>query len=172
TAQRTVQTGGGPLPLAGRELKPGDPAPMNATLIRTDMTPAPLTEHRGVPRLYSVTPSLDTSVCNKQTVMFNRKLAEIGGEFQAFAISVDLPAAQKRFVEEYKVDRLTPLSDYRHVAFGEQFGVLIPDIRLLARSVFVVDRHDRVTYVQVTEAVGTEPDYDRAIAALKEAMKR
>lgn len=172
TTTRTVQAKAGPMTLLGNEIKAGDPAPTNVPMVRTDMSPTNLAEHRGTPRLYSVTPSLDTSLCNKQTVTFNEKLGALDGSYKAFAVSVDLPPAQHRFAEEFKVDRITPLSDYKDVAFGENFGVLMQENRFLARSVFVVDGNDRVTYVQVMESLGDEPDYDKAIAALREAMKR
>ena len=170
--RRTVHAKGNPLTLIGREVRPGDKAPTDVQVIKPDMTPFNLKEDAGKPRLYSVVPSLDTSVCNKQTVTFNKLLGEMDGPVTAYAVSVDIPHAQKRFAEHYKVDNMKLVSDYREVQFGENYGMLIKELRMLTRGVVVVDKNDTIAYMEIVPDTVNEPNYDRAIAALKDVLKK
>ena len=168
---RTVQMKGNPVTLVGKQVKPGDKAP-DARVTRPDMTAADLSADAGKPRLYSITPSLDTSLCNKQTVTFNKKMAELGEDAVAYAVSCDLPFAQKRFADENNIDHMNLVSDYKDTSFGENYGVLIQELRLLSRGVVVVDGNDTIKHMEIVDDIGTEPDYDKAMAALREAMGR
>jgi thiol peroxidase len=168
---RTVQMKGEPVTLVGKQVKPGDKAP-DAHMVRTDMSPVRVSDDAGKPRLYSIAPSLDTSLCNKQTVTFNKMMSGIDGDAKAYGVSCDLPFAQKRFADEQHIDNLELVSDYKDVSFGESFGVLIKELRLLSRGVVVVDKDDTIKYMQIVDDIGTEPDYEKAIAALKEAMEK
>lgn len=166
---REVTMQGKPLRLEGKELKVGDKAP-DFTLMDNNLQPVKLSDSKGKVRLISVVPSLDTSVCSLQTRTFNDKLKELGEAFNSYTVSVDLPFAQKRYVDENKIDATLPLSDYRNVSFGEKYGLLIGDLRLLARAVLVVDKNDIITYMQIVPEVSNEPDYESALEALKKAV--
>jgi thiol peroxidase len=81
---------------------------------------------------------------------------------------MDLPFAQKRWCGAAGIKNLQTLSDYRDASFGKAYGVLIKDLRLLARAVFVVDNKGIVRYVQIVPEIATEPDYDSALKAVQE----
>lgn len=157
---------GNPLTLTGPQLKVGDQAP-DFTVLNNDLQPVKLSDSKGRVRLISVVPSLDTPVCDTQTVTFNKKAAEINKDATLYTISMDLPFAQKRYCAARAVDKLQTLSDYNMASFGTNYGLLIKELRLLARAVLVVDKNDKITYMQIVPEVTTEPDYEQALAALK-----
>jgi thiol peroxidase len=158
---------GNPLTLIGRELKPGDKAP-DFTVINQSLETVNLASSKGKVRLFSVVPSLDTPVCAVQTKRFNQELAKLPAGVELMTVSADLPFAQKRWCGAENV-KMATLSDHRSLSFGESYGVLIKELRILARAIFVVDAKDRITYVQIVPEVAQEPDYAKALAALKAA---
>ncbi|MFA1821299.1 thiol peroxidase [Virgibacillus oceani] len=156
-----------PVTLLGKEINEGDQAP-DFTALSNDLKAVSLNDHKGKVKLISVVPSVDTGVCSLQTQRFNNEAASIGN-VQVITVSMDLPFAQKRWVEENKVDKLDLLSDHRNADFGEKYGVLIEELRLLARSIFVIDSDDKVTYKEVVSEVSNHPDYDKALEAARQA---
>jgi thiol peroxidase len=110
---------------------------------------------------------LDTEVCSIETRRFNQEAAGLGGDVVIVTVSMDLPFAQKRWCGAAGVDRVVTLSDHRDASFGMAYGVLIKEVRLLARAVFVVDRAGVVRYVQLVPELGREPDYEAALAAVR-----
>ncbi|PWB74283.1 thiol peroxidase [candidate division GN15 bacterium] len=157
---------GNPLTLVGPALKVGEKAP-EFTVLDNAMQPVTLKSSAGKVRLISVVPSLDTAVCDIQTVTFNRRAAELSPNIKLYTVSVDLPFAQARYCAAKAVDRLQTVSDYREVSFGTNYGLLIKELRLLARSVVIVDANDVIRYVQIVPEMTTEPNYDDALTALK-----
>lgn len=156
---------GKPVTLLGPEIKVGQKAP-DFTLIDKDWNEVKLSQSRGKVRLLSVVHSLDTPVCDLQTQMFEGE----AGKFKdavIYTISMDLPFAQARYCGAHAIANLKTLSDYKEASFGAAYGVLIKELRLLARAIFVIDQNDNVTYVEYVKEVGQPPDYDRALAALK-----
>jgi thiol peroxidase len=156
-----------PVTLLGDEINEGDQAP-DFTALSNDLKEVNLSDYKGKVKLISVVPSVDTGVCSLQTQRFNNEAANIGN-VQVITISMDLPFAQKRWVEENQVDKLDLLSDHRNADFGEKFGVRIQELRLLARSIFVVDSNDKVTYKEIVSEVSNHPDYDKALEAARQA---
>jgi thiol peroxidase len=130
--------GGKPAALAGAEIKAGDKAP-DCILVGTDMLPRKLSEFTGKVRILSSVPSLETSVCDTETRRFNEIAAGFGDDVEIVTISMDLPFTQKRWCGAAGIDKVTVLSDHKEASFGINYGVLIKDLRLLARCVFVVD---------------------------------
>jgi thioredoxin-dependent peroxiredoxin len=159
---------GNPLTLIGPALKPGDKAPDFQALAQ-DLSPVTLASSAGKARLLIVVPSLDTPVCSLETVRFNKELAGMPGNAQVYVISTDLPFAQKRFCGTENITNIQTLSDHREAAFGRAYGVLIKDLRLLARALFVIDPKGTITYVQIVPEVAQEPNYDEALNALRAA---
>ena len=158
---------GGPLTLVGPELKAGDAAP-DFSVINSGLEPISLASSAGKVRLFSVVPSLDTPVCAVQTQKFAAALGELPDNVQVYTVSADLPFAQTRWCGAEKVE-MTTLSDHRELSFATNYGVLIKELKLLSRSIFVVDAHDKLTYVQIVPEVTDYPDYDSALAAVKQA---
>jgi thioredoxin-dependent peroxiredoxin len=169
---RTVNFKGNPVELVGPQLKPGDKAP-DFSCVGAGLSILSLGDTAGKARLFNVVPSLDTPVCNTQTRKFSEELQALGDKAAAYTVSLDLPFAQQRWCTEAKVENLKNLSDVRDHSFGEHFGVLIKGlpIPLLARSVFVVDSQDKITYVEIVPDISQEPNYEPALKALKEAAK-
>lgn len=154
--------------LLGPEISVGQKAP-EFTLIDTSLNEVKLSDSRGKVRLFSVVASLDTPVCDLQTQRFE----QMAGEFKdavIYTISMDLPFAQSRYCGAHSISNLKTISDHRDASFGMAYGVLIKELRLLSRAIFIVDRDDTVRYVEYVKEVSQHPDYDRAIAALKEVV--
>jgi thiol peroxidase len=161
---------GKPLTLVGRELKTGDPAP-DFVSIANDMSETEFSSLRGKIVVIASVPSLDTSVCDRETRRFNEEAAKLGEDVRILTVSMDLPFAQKRWCGAAGVRNLTTLSDYRDASFGASYGVLIKELRLLARAVFVVDRDGKIRYVQLVKEVSAEPDYASVLEAVKELTR-
>jgi thiol peroxidase len=158
---------GNPVTLIGNEVKVGDTAP-DFKVLANDLSEVTLADTKGYVRLISVVPSIDTGVCDAQTRRFNEEAAKLDN-VKVLTISVDLPFAQKRWCGANGIENVQTLSDHRDVSFGEAYGVLIKELRLLARAVFVVDSNDKVTYVEYVPEATNHPNYEAAIEAAKAA---
>ncbi|HZG87235.1 thiol peroxidase [Paenibacillus sp.] len=157
---------GNPITLIGPELKAGDQAPdftVNKSLVET----ASLKDFAGKVKLISVVPSIDTGVCDAQTRRFNEEAAKLGDSVAVITISNDLPMAQARWCGAAGIDKVTMLSDYKNVSFGDAYGVHIKELRLLMRSIFVIDQNDKITYVEYLKEMTEHPNYDAALDAVR-----
>jgi thioredoxin-dependent peroxiredoxin len=169
TQARTVSMNGDPKRLSGDLVAVGSPAP-DAVVVDNELGEVRLSDFIGKVLIISAVPSLDTSVCDIQTRRFNQEAAELGNDVNVLTISMDLPFAQKRWCAAAGVERVTTLSDYRSASFGLAYGLLIEDLRLLARAVMVVDREGIVRYLQLVEEVSEEPNYEKAIEATRKIL--
>ena len=160
---------GNPMTLVGPELKAGDKAP-DFTVLDQSMGKKTLKDYDGKIKVISVTPSLDTPVCDLQIHWFNEDAANQPADVAVLNISMDLPFAIRRFCATGGIDRAMALSDHRDASFGTNWGVLMKELRLLARSIFVVDRENVIRYVQIVPEQTAEPDYEAALKALKALM--
>jgi thiol peroxidase len=161
-----VTLGGKPMTLVGEGVGVGSEAPA-FTAVRGDMSPFASSALAGKVAVISSVPSLDTGVCALQAKRFNQEAAALGDGVRVVVVSMDLPFAQKRFCASEGIASLETLSDHRDASFGTAYGLLIEELRLLARSVTVVDRGGVVRYHQLVPEVGTEPDYEAALAAAR-----
>ena len=159
---------GNPLTLMGSALQVGDKAP-DAVLLNNDLQPVNLSDYRGQICVVSSVPSLDTPVCDMETRRFNQEAESLGQDVKILTVSMDLPFAQKRWCGAAGVNHVITLSDHRDAAFGKEFGVLIKELRLLARAVFIIDREGVIRYIQLVKELSQEPDYDAVLSALKKA---
>jgi thiol peroxidase len=166
--KRTVLLKGKPMTLAGSEIKVGQKAP-DFKLLAIDSTNVELSQSEGKVRLLSVVHSLDTNVCDLQTQRFEQEAAKFENVV-IYAISMDLPFAQARYCGAHDIKNLKTLSDHREASFGRAYGVLIEELRLLSRAIFIVGRDDTIRYVEYVPEVTQHPDYDKAIEALKKAV--
>ncbi len=167
---RQVTFKGGPVNVVGPALKPGDAAPDFECVTGLEVKTLASTPTKA--RIFSVVPSLDTGVCSAQTKKFDESLASLKDQVAAYTVSLDLPFAQGRFCTAEKVTNMQNLSDVRNHSFGKNYGVLLEGlpIPLLTRAVFVVDKNNKVTYVEYVPEVTNHPNYDAALAALKAAV--
>ena len=163
---------GNPMTLAGNAVAVGQQAP-DFKLHKFEqgalgaITPADL---KGKATLISVVPSLDTPVCQTQTKKFNEQLSALGDKINALTVSLDLPFAMNRFCGAESIKNMRVASDYQDRSFGNNWGMLIEELKILARGVFVLDKSGKVVYAEQVKEVGQEPNYDGAMAALKAAV--
>jgi thiol peroxidase len=161
-----VVFGGKPMTLVGEGPKLGEKAPA-FTAVNSDFSTFSSAELAGKVLVVNSVPSLDTGVCARQTKRFDAEVAGLGGNVQILVISMDLPFGQKRFCQAESVEGVITLSDHRDASFGHAYGLLMKEMRLLARSVTVVDAEGIVRYHQLVGETGTEPDYDAALEAVR-----
>lgn len=166
---RTVLFGGNPVALSGNIIKNGDKAP-EFTVIDNGLKPVQLSDFKGKVKLISIFPSIDTSVCSIQNHKFNNEAGSYEDKVAFLAISIDLPFALKRFCGAEGINNLKTLSDHRNTDFGNKYGFLIKDLRLLARGVVVIDKDDIIRHIEVVPNVGQEPDYESALKVLKSLL--
>jgi thiol peroxidase len=157
--------------LLGDEVKVGQSAPEFTSVIPGWATVNPLKESKGKVIILTAVPSLDTDTCDRETRRFNEEASKLGDEIIIYTISTDFPMAQKRWCGAAGVERLKVVSDVVEAEFGIKYGVLIKERRYLRRSVFVVGRDGKLTYVKYMPILGQEPDYDEVINAAKAALK-
>jgi thiol peroxidase len=170
TRKGEVTMKGNAVELVGPRLKPGDPAP-DFACVDEGLGLVRLADTAGKLRLFSVVPSLDTPVCNRQTHKFAEEINRLGDKVAAYTISLDLPFAMKRFCSESNITNLKNLSDAHDHSFGQHYGVLISSlpIPLLARAIFVVGADNTLKHVEYVPEIATEPNYDAALAAIRSA---
>jgi len=164
-----VTFGGKPVTLLGPELKVGDDAP-DVEVTDNDLNPVKLSTFKGKVAIVAAVASLDTNTCDVETRRFNEELGKLSDDVVVLTISMDLPFAQKRWCGAAGVEAVKTFSDHKTAAFGEAWGVLIKELRLLARAVFVVDREGDIRYVELLSEVGNEPNYEAALKAVKELL--
>ena len=160
---------GEPLTLQGKELKEGDQAP-DFEVLDNDLKQVKLSSFLGKVCIIASVPSLDTPVCDMETRRFNEEAGKLSDEVHILTISMDLPFAQKRWCGAAGVDKVITLSDHLDASFGTAYGILIKELRLLARSVFVLDREGIIRYIQIVKDITNEPDYNAVIEAVKKLI--
>jgi thiol peroxidase len=156
---------GNPMTLVGPELKPGDAAP-EFSVVDSSLKPVHLSDTGHRTRIFSVVPSLDTPVCDAQTKRFNEEAAKLN-DVDIYTVSMDLPFAQKRFCNSFALDNVKMLSDHKEASFGQAYGTLIKELRILSRAIFVVGPDNKLKYVEYVPEVGNFPDYEAALSAVK-----
>lgn len=161
---------GNPLTLIGKERKIGEKAD-DFTVLDKELKEISLRDFTGKIKLISITPSLDTPVCDIQARRFNQEAAKLPDDVIIMNISMDLPFAISRFCTVAGVDKVNAYSDHREASFGNAYGVLIKELRLLARSIFIIDRDDTVRYIEIVPELSNQPDYEKALAELQKIIK-
>lgn len=160
---------GTPLTLVGAEVKVGDDAP-DFSVATNDLSLANLADFKGKVLIIASVPSLDTPVCDMETRRFNSEAAALGDDVKILTVSMDLPFAQARWCGAAGIDAVQTLSDHAAANFGEGWGTLIKELRLLTRAVFVVGKDGKVAYAQYLKEITEEPDYAAALNAAKELV--
>ena len=160
---------GNPMTLVGKEVKVGDKAP-DFTLLDNGLAVKTLKDYEGKVKIFSVVPSLDTGVCDAQTRWFNQNATALSTDVVVLTVSMDLPFAQKRWCGAAGVENVVTLSDHKDASFGTNYGFLIEELRLLTRGIVVVDKNDKVTYVEYVPEVTNAVNFDAAVEAAKAAL--
>lgn len=161
-----IKMKGNPLTLVGNEVKVGDSSP-DFEALNENLEPVKLSSFSGKKVVIVSVPSIDTPVCDTETRRFNQEAAALGDDVVILTVSMDLPFAQQRWCGAAGVDKVKMLSDHRDASFGNNFGVLIKELRLLARTIFIVDSSGKIAYVQYVEETTAEPNYEEVLGAIK-----
>ncbi len=156
--------------IIGDDVKEGDVAPEFTSVVSGWKKVNPLQESKGKVIILSAVPSLDTDVCDRETRRFNEEASKLSDDIIIYTISCDFPMAQQRWCGAAGVDKVKVVSDVLEVEFGVKYGALIQDRRYLRRSVFIVGRDGKLTYVRYMPHLGQEPDYAEVIAEAKKAL--
>ena len=161
---------GNPMTLLGEEVKLEDKA-KDFTVLANDMSPVKLSDYKGKVVVLSVFPSVDTGVCSIQATKFNEEIAKFSkDDVQLMTISADLPFALGRFCADKGIENAKTTSDHRELEFGNKYGFIIKELKLLTRGTVIVDREGNVKYVEYVPEVATEPDYGKALSVVKELI--
>jgi thiol peroxidase len=152
--------------LLGTQVKVGEKAP-NFKVVDRNFSAVQLSDFNQSTVLISVVPSLDTGVCSLQTKRFNEELAALGDDVVILTISNDLPFAQKRFCKAENIDKVKVLSDTVWRDFASKYGLLIKDMGLLTRAVFIIDQQGKIAYKELVSNISEHPDYDKALSVIK-----
>ena len=166
----TIKFKGNPLNLIGKQVKVGEIAP-DVEVLSNDMSAVKMSAFRGRVCVICSVPSLDTPVCDTEVRKFNEHATSLGDDVVVLVISMDLPFAQQRWCGAAGIKNVQTFSDHRDATFGNAYGVLIEQLRLLARAVFIVDKEGIIRYVEIVDEMTNEPDYEAALEAIKEVTK-
>lgn len=164
-----VESRGKPLTVLGNIVKVGDEAP-DFTLTANDMSKVSLADSAGKVRLISVIPSLSTGICDAQTRRFNQEADRFGDDVVILTVSAEHPWNQRSWCAAAGVDRVQVISDHMDMSFGNDYGTHIKELRLEQRSIFVINRENKITYTEYVPVIGQHPDYEAALAAVEAAL--
>jgi len=160
---------GNPLTLVGAEVKMGENAP-GFKALDNGLEEVALDKFKDKVKLIASVPSLDTPVCDSEIKKFNDEAAALSKDIVIIFISMDLPFAQKRFCQAFDIKKVRTLSDHRDADFGQKYGVLIKELRLLVRAIFIIDKEDNIRYIELVKEMSSPPDYNAALDALKKVI--
>jgi thioredoxin-dependent peroxiredoxin len=166
---RFIKFKGNPMTLMGRNLKAGDNAP-DFRVVSADLKETKLSDFNSKIKVITTFPSADTPVCDLQIKEFNRKAASFSPELVVLGISKDLPFAQQRFCHDNDIKQITLFSDYKYSSFGINYGLLIKELNLLARSILILDKSNIIRYMQIVEELSSAPDYEDALKNLENVV--
>jgi thioredoxin-dependent peroxiredoxin len=156
-----------PMTILGTEVEVGQKAP-DFSVLANDLSEYRLADAKESVKLISVIPSIDTGVCDAQTRRFNEEAGSIEN-VEVLTISADLPFAQRRWCAASGLEHVQTLSDHKDLSFGKAYGLVMEELRLLARAVFVIDTNGTLVHAEYVSEATNHPDYEKAIAAAKEA---
>ncbi|TYK64324.1 thiol peroxidase [Colwellia echini] len=166
STQNLVKAGGKYITLLGQQVKIGQPAPQ-FKVVDKNFSPVRLKDFLGQTILISAVPSLDTGVCSIQTKRFNEEAAKLPENITILTISNDLPFAQKRFCDVENIEGIKVLSDSVWRDFGTKYGLLIKDMGLLTRAVFIINEKGKIVYKEIVPNISQHPDYDKALSKVR-----
>ena len=163
-----IKLGGSPIHTKG-DIPVAGAFALDFRLTKTDLTDVGLKDFSGKRIVMNIFASLDTSVCAASVRRFNSEAEKLVNTV-VLCISKDLPFAHKRFCTAEGLDNVVSLSELRNNDFGNKYGIRIidgPMEGLLARGVIIIDETGKVIYSELVPEIKQEPDYKKALAALK-----
>lgn len=154
-----------PITVLGTVLKVGDKAP-DFSVVGNDLEKVTLGDFKEKYVVINVVPSLDTTVCDLQTITVNEELAKFEN-LKVITMSNDLPFAQARWCGNKGLDNVITLSDYQNYDFAMKYGTLIDELKLQARSIFVLDEERKVIYVEYADEMAKHLNYDSLLSFIE-----
>ena len=167
---RLITFKGSPLALTGRVVKVGQRA-FDFKLISQDLKVVKLSDFSGKIKVVNFFPSLDTPVCDLQVKEFNKKAAGLSNDIVVIGVSKDLPFAQARFCSVNEIKNEVVLSDYRFSSFGLNYGFLVKELNLLARGSLIIDKSDRIKYIQLVDELTHSVNFEEVFSKLQEVVR-
>jgi thiol peroxidase len=165
-----IRFAGQDVTVVGADLKVGQTAPEFTVHANDWAVTQGLASTQGKERIIGSLPSLNTSVCDRETRRFNVEASALGEGIVILMLSMDLPWTQKNWCGAAGVENVITLSDHKSADFGEKYGVLIKEQRILRRAIFVVDAKDRIVYAAYMPELKDEPNYTEVLAATQAAL--
>jgi len=165
-----LKFGNNDVTVIGPDIQVGQQAPEFTVVAQDWSTFTGLKDTKGKVRIIGSLPSLNTSVCDRETRRFNQEATGLDDRIVILTVSMDLPFTLKNWCAAAGVDRVKTLSDHKNTDFGPKYGVLLKDLRFFRRAVFVVDQNDKVVYAAYMPTIGDEPDYPEVLEAAKRAL--
>ena len=156
--------------IVGDDIQVGEQAPEFTVMTKDWTWIEALASQQGKVRIIGSLPSLSTDVCDRETRRFNESAASLSREISIMMVSLDLPFTLNQWCAAAGIEQVTTLSDHFHAEFGEKYGVLIKELRIFRRAVFVIDAAGKAVYAEYLPALGNEPDYDAVLEAAKNAL--
>jgi thiol peroxidase len=156
--------------IIGEDIHPGDQVQDFSVMTKDWSWTNPVKDHQGKVLIIGSLPSLSTDVCDRETRKFNQAASEMGSDIAILMVSMDLPFTLNQWCAAAGIERVVTLSDHFHAEFGEKYGVLIKELRVFRRAIFVFDRNGKAVYTEYLPALGEEPDYDAVLAAAEKAL--
>ncbi|MFL5741516.1 MAG: redoxin domain-containing protein [Flavisolibacter sp.] len=152
-------------------LQPGQYAP-DFTLYDTEKSPVTLSSFRGEQVLILFFPLAFTSVCTAElcSVRDNLRMYE-ELDVRPIGISVDSVYSLAKFKSEQKIN-FPLLSDFNkevsksYDALYETFGLGMKGVS--KRAAYLIDREGRISYAEVLENAGLQPDFTAIQGKLRE----
>jgi thiol peroxidase len=156
--------------VVGEDVQVGDQAPEFSVLTMDWTWMKALEDTQGKVRIIGSLPSLNTAVCDRETKKFNLEAGSLGSDVAILMVSMDLPWTLNQWCAAAGVDQVITLTDHKNAEFGKKYGVLLKELRIFRRAVFVVDRNGKVVYVEYMPSIGDEPDYSLVLEAARNAL--
>jgi thiol peroxidase len=156
--------------IIGDDVRVGEQVPEFTVMTKDWSWIEALDSQQGKVRIIGSLPSLSTDVCDRETRLFNESAASLSSEISIMMVSMDLPFTLNQWCAAAGIEQVTTLSDHFHAEFGEKYGVLIKELRVFRRAVFVIDAVGKAVYAEYLPALGNEPDYDAVLEAAKNAL--
>ena len=166
-----LQLAGKDATIIGPDVVVGQQAPEFTSQAQDWSFVRPLAATQGKVRIIAAMPSLATGTCDAETRRFNLEAASLSEDIVIIGITTDLPYVLKNWCEAAGVDKLMVVSDHYDTNFGESYGTLVKERRILRRAVFVVNKEGKVVYAAYMPALGDQPDYQEVLAAAKDALR-
>ncbi len=118
---------------------------------------------QGKKTIISVFPDINTSVCDLQTKRAY-DLFKDRNDINILNVSNNTGEDLDKWCLLQDIDMEMLIDE--DAKFAHNFGVWLPELEKLARSVFVIDENGKLVYYELVSEMTQEPDFNKALAYL------